>query len=198
MKKLLTIIFFLCSATIFAQRASFYTSSPHEVRLSYGYLDREDYPFYSYNAGNAYENGKYYLGSTKSSGVFGISYFYHPSFINGRFSFGGSLQYSQFNTPLKKLPEQNKIKTYHDKYFMITPSIRYAWVAKDFFQIYSGIGVQFCKSSFDSDSYIDGSWETNIDINLIGASIGTTYFGFAEININGNYSNYLVGVGYRF
>lgn len=223
MKKLCLLTALLCTfcVSITAQRKDFFKDKKHELRLSLGSVNDDGYhssryyvPYgygYMYYGGYGWYGGDYYeaanyMGATKTLGVIGLSYFYHLP--NTRFSFGSTFSYNGYNTNFYQRSDNAKVGHFKEYNLGFTPSVRYAWIAKDWFQLYSGVGVSLYfnstryklemnegKKSYESKNT---SFEQNIQITPIGFSVGKTFFAFGEANIGGRTGTFVGGIGYRF
>lgn len=223
MKRIFLFTLLLCAFTValFAQKKDYFKEKKHELRLSYGsvndseYYDHFRYGYYNYYY-NSYYNGGYggsfgsssmstYMGATKTTGVIGGSYFYNMSSL--RFSFGGTLSYSGYNTDLKDRINDRKIGSIKGHNLAFTPTVRYAWISKENFRLYSGIGWSFymdiARYKWDnkesgSDKNTETTFSNQIMVTPVGFSYGKDIFVFGEVNLGGRVGNFVGGVGYRF
>jgi hypothetical protein len=220
MKRIFLFTLLLCAFTValFAQKKEFFKEKKHELRLSYGsvndddYYDRfryyyQDYAYYNSYLGNINSpNLSTYAGSTKTTGVINGSYFYNMSDV--RFSFGATLSYSGYNTEFKNRIDGKKAGDLNGHNIALTPRIKYAWLSKENFRFYSGIGWSFY---WDISRYnlnvndgatkfkaTDTNFDTQWMITPIGFSFGKDIFVFGEANIGGRVGNLVGGIGYRF
>lgn len=228
MRKLCLLMALLCPFCIatMAQRKDFFKDKKHELRLSIGSVNDDGYHgyygyyggygyygYYGYNSqyGYGYGYGDYYgaaiySGPTKTMGVLGLSYFYHLP--DTRFSFGTTLSYNGFNTNYYQRSDGSKIGHFKEYNLAFTPSVRYAWIAKDWFQFYSGVGVSLyfnvarqnvnTKNTASSYNFNNTFFEQNIQVTPIGFSVGKTIFAFGEVNLGGRTGTFVGGIGYRF
>lgn len=219
-----TLLMLLCTWFTFnlnAQKADYYKENKHEVRLSLGTTPSDRYAVdgYYYNSGfynypNLTPSQVSYLrqpmnyGARKSSGAIALTYFYHAPWINGRFTFGGSLAYNKLWRDNKHSITGFKMGEQRESTIAITPMIRYAWIAKPIFQVYSGIGASIYREEYKYKEQLtpemeqrktsyDG-WEASFMLTLAGVSVGKRVFGFGEFNIGGRMGEFVGGVGYRF
>lgn len=227
MRKLYLLTALICTlcVTLSAQRKDFFNDKKHELRLSIGSVNDDgyynkyyyggyyNYYGYSYGYGSVYGYGfgdyyaaENYSGPTKTLGVLGLSYFYHLP--NTRFSFGATTSYNAFNTNYYKRSANTKIGYFKEYNLAFTPSVRYAWITKDWFQLYSGVGVSLYlhitrykldeKKEDSSYDLRDTNFLQNIQVTPLGFSVGKTIFGFGEVNIGGRAGTVVGGIGYRF
>lgn len=233
MKRTTILLFFLtiCSLTAISQTKDYFKINKHEIRLSYGSVNDDNYydRFYS-TVGYPYSYGSYYYGSyygyigsrysgyfnytgamyysgpTKTTGVFGLSYLYNMAKI--RLSFGGIISYSGYNTDIKERLTQTKVGYVKGHNLAITPTIRYAWLSKEKFRLYSGFGLSFYWD-MARRNYPQGKDEAAFKVNQtdfdtafqltpIGFSFGKDIFVFGEANLGGRTGTFVGGIGYRF
>ncbi len=217
----------LICGVISAQEKYKYKSEKHEIRLSIGSVGT-DYYQQTYNYNNYYYGGYGYnygygIGGYPDSddtyidtdtysdakittGVLGLSYFYHLP--NNRFSVGATLSYNSFNQDYRKTTTDQQTGNLKEYNLAFTPSIRYAWVANPLLQLYSGIGSCFYlnvtkNKSYDekgeiSYNHSNTDFKHEMQLTLIGCSVGKKLFGFGEINIGGRAGIVVGGIGYHF
>jgi len=227
MKRFYLFTLVLCAffSGIVAQKKEFFKEKKHELRLSYGSVNDDNYydRFHIYSGylyGGYYNYGNYdrlysnsyisdvsvYSGATKTTGVFSGSYFYNMSSL--RFSFGSAVSYSGYNTDFYNRIDDKKRGYLKGHNIAITPIIRYSWISKEKIRLYSGIGWSFywdisnykLKPSHGKNSVKHTSTKFSNEFMLtpIGFSYGKELFVFGEINLGGRTGNFVGGVGYRF
>lgn len=232
MKRFILFTLLLCAfcSGMIAQDKDFFKENRHEVRLSYGsvntdiYYDRFTYPYrYYYNRyGYGYGYGRWgqlnrdydgnyktagiYAGPTKTTGVLSGSYAYNLPGI--RFSFGSTFSYSGYSTDLFNRIDGSGLGSIKGHTIAITPTVRYAWLSKGSFRLYSGIGLSFywdlyrlkqdspdhSASSKVSKNYFDGA----LMVAPVGFTFGKKLFITGEANLGGRTGSFVGGVGYRF
>lgn len=222
MKKVSLFAFSLCcfciSAT--AQTKEYFKDKKHELRLFYGSVEQEAFYDSFYMPKGLYQMGSqlgkdniiqnfyksaYYSGPMKTTGVFGGSYFYNLSKV--RFSFGATFSYAGYQGDyLDRINHQKKGK-FNGHSIGITPAVRYAWISKSWFRLYSGVGLSIY---FDKGKYsVNGPTNKNhglkentsggaLQLTPIGFSVGKDWFAFGEANLGGRTGNFIGGIGYRF
>ena len=220
MKRIFLFTLLLCafSVALLAQKKEYFKEKKHELRLSYGsvndseYYDHFRYGYYNNNYYNNFYYGGYgspsistYLGATKTTGVIGGSYFYNMSSL--RFSFGGTLSYSGYSTDYKDRISDRKVGSLKGHNIAFTPTVRYSWISKENFRLYSGVGLSLFYNitknelnNSDSGNYknTESDFSTKLMVTPIGFSYGKDIFVFGEANIGGRVGNFVGGVGYRF
>lgn len=227
---LFTVLLCACYIGITAQTKDYFKDKKHELRLSFGsvtddmYYDRFYYSknywyegggnYLSYGGSNmgrytggaSYKDGAYYNGKMKTTGVLGGSYFYNMSKI--RFSFGGTFSYSGYNTDIFERISGAKEGYIKGHTIAFTPTIRYSWLSKSCFRLYSGIGFSMFydirKSKLGAGRFEqygrkdESKFDTSFQLTPIGFSVGKDIFAFGEVNIGGRTGTFVGGVGYRF
>lgn len=225
MKRIYLFTLLLCafSSGIIAQKKEFFKDNKHELRLSYGSVNDDSYydQFYYMQSYGYYSGGGYYpgyggyydsdylgaatySGATKTTGVFGANYFYNMSDL--RFSFGGALSYSGYNTDFYNRLDDSKAGYKKGHNIAFTPMIRYSWLSREKFRLYSGIGWSFywditrykMDSKSGSSKNNNTSFGSELMLTPIGFSFGKKVFVFGEVNLGGRTGNFVGGVGYRF
>jgi hypothetical protein len=168
--------------------------------LQYGYNYYSNY-YNAYDLGlgssmNSYEASKKYIGATKTAGVLGLSYFFHIP--NSRFSVGGTLSFNKFNTNTHTLPNNDKTGNIAAYNYAFTPSVRFAWLRKSWFQLYSGAGASLNLYNRRADSRNYSQWDIVLQLTPVGFSVGKDLFVFGEGNVGGRTGAFVGGIGYRF
>ncbi len=231
MKRFHLFTLFLCAffTSVTAQKKEFFKEKKHELSLSYGSVNDENYYlnynrgyyggyypsngyyYASYNRGwdygdDAYQRTSTYQGPTTTTGVFNGSYFYNMS--NLLFSFGGTLSYIGFNANSYNRLSDTKTGDFKRHTIAFTPTVRYAWISRENFRLYSAIGWSFYRNSehykTSSDSDTDHSKNNSTlsgnaaMLTPLGFSFGKELFIFGQVNLGGRTGNFVGGVGYRF
>ncbi len=231
MKKIFPIVLFLCLSCmgLTAQTKEYFKEKKHELRLSFGSVNEDNYydNFYNwsgryyggygasgfyggynfnrYSLWSSYYDAACYSGPTKTTGVFGLSYFYNLSKI--RFSFGGTFAYAGYNSDIRNRITDAKEGFVKGHSFSFTPTVRYAWLSKKWFRLYSGVGLSLVvdKTNYKQHSAPGATVRTYgsefygaFQLTPIGFSVGKDWFAFGEVNLGGRTGTFTGGVGYRF
>ena len=128
-------------------------------------------------------------------------YFYH--FNNPRLAVGGSLSYSKWDSDVLNRKSHEKVGECNRNFFSVMPSVKYYWVNKNHFGLYSkaaaGVGILTNKSK-DFETMKDKK-ETSVyfmfQASLIGAEFGGKVRGFVELGV-GDQGFLQAGVRYKF
>lgn len=220
-KKIIFCSIFLFSVlSMVGQTKEYFQDKRHELRLSWGnvysdYYHRTYLPNNAYNSWfnttNSYTTSEYewsmaHLGPQKTTGTISAGYFYHPSWINGRFTVGTSISYSGFSEDIKSSLTSATMGNIKEYNLAFTPSVRYAWIAKPVFQLYSGIGISLYYNDYKANVEMrltnevlkNTDLKTSFQVTPLGLSIGKDVFVFGEVNLGGRTGLFVTGGGYRF
>ncbi len=82
-------------------------------------------------------------------------------------------------------------------FYTIMPSVKYNWLNKSHFSMYSklGVGVTICSDSGIGDSKSSSS--VNWQVSLVGMEFGSAFRGFLELG-TGEQGIFLAGLRYKF
>ena len=135
-------------------------------------------------------------------GPVSVEYFRH--FNNPRLAVGGFVSYSKWDSDiLKKGGNHEKVGERNRSYFAVMPAIKWYWVNKNSFGLYSkaAAGIAFLSSTekdfATSKSEDDSSSHFMFQCSVIGAEFGKQVRGFAELGF-GNQGFVQVGIRYKF
>ena len=135
-------------------------------------------------------------------GPISAEYYYH--FNNPRLAIGGIVSYSKWDSDiLKKSGNQEKVGERNRSYWSVMPAIKWYWVNKNAFGLYSkGAAGPAFLSSTEKDfatgkSTDDNSTHFLFQLSFIGAEFGKQLRGFAEAGI-GEQGFLLAGIRYKF
>ena len=174
----------------------------HEIGISYGTVPNSVWVDAYTNIisslfGETHDNNKYL-------GPIALEYYYHTSPLLGV----GAVAIFSSNS---EDTFENKIKTSHHKknYFSFMPSVKFNWLRKNNWGMYSKLAVGVTYSKFDYEDYEENGkkFEDNTTANdllfnfhasLIGVEVGNNHVrGFAEFGV-GEQGIALAGVRYKF
>ena len=131
-------------------------------------------------------------------GPISIEYFRH--FNNPRLAIGGILSYSKWDTDILKRSSKEKVGECKRSFFSIMPSIKYYWINKNSFGLYSkaaaGAGFLSTKEKGQNNSSDSGTYFM-FQLSLAGVEFGSAFRGFAEFGF-GNQGILMAGVRYKF
>jgi len=150
--------------------------------------------------------------STRSIGSIHIGFLRH---YNDKINFGFNAAFGSYSTlwAYKDQPNISSGNTveFFNTYITLAARFNYNWLVKDTYRFYSGFGVgstfvssdytfkSFDESSLENETFAraTNSFQSDIQITLIGIRAGKNLAGFAELGIG--YQGFLnVGVSYRF
>lgn len=113
---------------------------------------------------------------------------------------GGDVSYCGFFGSFKDRYTDQKVGNYRDHFISIMPAVRFSYLNRDHFTLYSGIAggvaLEYCKSY---TGYKAHNNHLAFQLTLFGISAGSQrWFGFAELGcgFKGGYAN--AGFGFRF
>ena len=200
MKKFLVMVAAAMMATMSVNAQS--DEPKHEIGVSYGLGASAVIDLFGPKLSNAIFDSASGCDTENDTqiGTIGVEYFYHLN--NPRLAVGGILAFAHYGEDV--VYKKDKVGERTRNYFTAMPAVKYDWVHKDNFAIYSklGAGVMFL-SDKQTETNKDKS-ETNSDIffmwqaSLLGIEAGSKNFrGFCEVGI-GEQGIILAGVKYKF
>lgn len=171
-----------------------------EVSIGYGDVLTSISPIYDNYGTSSYPNYDWfdsntYKGDEKSPGAFSLSYMYG---IKKWLWLGVSATYTSFYQNVHDFSHQ-KVATNSGHKIAIIPMIRFMYVNKESFNLYSsfGIGTSFGLYSDKEMDIYTLNWHPVIQLTGIGVSVGKDLRGFAEFGC-GPRGIFNCGVQYRF
>lgn len=200
MKKIIAIVVvtLMAATTLFAQN----DEPRHEIGVSYG----AGVSLIGDGIASGLVNGLFNsLGDSKKTnqkelGTFGVEYFYHLN--NPRVAVGGVATFSRYGEDIEK--DDKKVGERRRTYISVMPAIKYYWVNKQHFGLYSKAAVGAMYATAKSENYPDNtsSKDNNFyfmyQASFIGLEAGSTHFrGFFEGGI-GEQGIFLAGLRYKF
>ena len=152
-----------------------------------------------------------YCKDKVTSGTWGASYAYRLPFWGDRILIGASFSYLNYHRNYNERLTDNKIGIVSSNHYTLTPSIKYTWLKREWWQMYSGLAIALdmekSANKIDKENDFiplyknsDTSFHGNFTCTFVGISVGKKYFGFGEFNGGGAAENiyFLLGAGYRF
>ena len=135
-------------------------------------------------------------------GPISAEYFYH--FNNPRLALGGFLSYSKWDSDIQKRSgNHEKVGERKRNYWAVMPAIKWYFVNKDAFGLYSkaAVGAAFL-SNTEKDLQTGKSKDDNgtyflFQLSFIGVEFGKQFRGFAEAGV-GEQGFLLAGIRYKF
>ncbi len=135
-------------------------------------------------------------------GPISIEYFRH--FNNPKLAIGAFVSYSKWDSDIqKKGGNHEKVGERKRNYFAVMPAIKYYWVNKNSFGLYSkgAVGVAVLNSTVKdlatNTSKDESSTHFMYQLSLIGAEFGKQFRGFVEAGV-GEQGFIQAGVRYKF
>lgn len=200
MKKILLMAVAALMATVNVSAQEGYDTK-HEIGISYGFGSNSDIiNGFGGGLGKA-------LGGARSEnrvrfGALSAEYFYHVSEVIG---VGGILSYARYKEDVYWRSDDTKSGVDKLNYFTIMPSVKFNWLRKDHFGMYSklaaGASLSNIKSESEnknSESGTENKVHFNWQASLIGIEAGGSRLrGFAELGF-GEQGIGLLGIRYKF
>lgn len=200
MKKLILMIgaaIFLCGSSVGASAQN----ARHEIAVSYGTLSNSTWidVFEDANIASTVQGIKF--SDSKEIGSISAEYFYHINPLLGLGAIGSFGASSQ-----DILSNQTKIGKMRHKFFTVMPAMKFNWLRRSQWGLYSKIGLggtlRSEKDKFNDTSiykdYDDNMFHFNWQVTFIGIEAGSeSVRGFIETGV-GEQGAFLVGVRYKF
>ena len=175
----------------------------HEIGLSYGLGASAVLDGLGYGLGNAVFDS--FTGAEAKSneqiGTIGLEYFYHLN--NPRLAVGGIVAIAHYADDVVKKKTDTKIGERIRDYVTVMPAVKYDWVHKTNFALYSkagaGIMVHNCQEKDFELKEEKKSSDTFFmyQLSFIGVEFGKNFRGFLEAGF-GEQGIVMAGVKYKF
>lgn len=176
MKKIFIIAALVLAATLNLSAQNYWKN---EIGISYGFGALTD-------VSSSYLKGIFSGKQTNYIGAFGAEYFYRPKSALG-VGVVGTFSTCKWN-------EIDKART---KYFSIMPAVKYNWLNRDHFSMYSklALGVLIGIDSGDHNDKTKAAlaWQAS----AVGAEYGSAFRGFVELGF-GEQGILIAGLRYKF
>lgn len=197
MKKILILAVIAMMSTVTVNAQEGYEDTKHEVAVSYGLLSTSNWLDVFENvvtvsvAGAEYDNEKFI-------GPIGVEYFYRANKwlgVGGVFTYGCSKKDIMFSG--------QKDGTYKNTYMTVMPAVKFDWLRKSKWGMYSklGVGATFRTEKTeikDGKDTNENATHFNWQASLIGVEVGSPYLrGFFELGM-GEQGTVLAGVRCKF
>lgn len=179
-------------------QAGYYTK--HEIGISYGFGSNSDIV-------NGFGGGlgKSLAGARGENrtriGAISAEYFYHASKIIG---VGGIFSYARYKEDTYFGSDDTKLGADTDNYFTVMPAVKFNWLRKNHFGMYSKLaaGVSFSSIKFEDESGNQSNSDNKTHFNWQASLVGIEAGGgalrcFAELGI-GEQGMALLGIRYKF
>lgn len=170
----------------------------HEISLSYGWLSTSDWlniyeelikaPF----SGSQQQRNESYYGPIAGE------YFYR---LNNTIAVGGIAAFGHFSYDLyeKKDGVEQSRGEVANNYFTVLPAVKFNWLNKKNFGLYSklAVGATFRSEKDDDINYSESSVHINWQASLLGIEAGANHmFGFAELGF-GEQGTLIAGIRFK-
>lgn len=194
----IVVVALMAATCIFAQ-----SNEPrHEISVSYGAGISLIGDGISNGIGNGIfdsMSGRKWANS-KEFGTLGLEYFYHLD--NPRIAIGGIATYSQYGEDVIKEDVKEGERT--RRYISVMPSVKYYWVNKQHFGLYSKAAAGVMYTTAKSENTLKNTSETDsrlgfmFQASLLGIEGGSQHIrGFIEAGV-GEQGILLAGLRYKF
>ena len=200
MKKILLMAVAALIATVNVSAQEGYDTK-HEIGISYGFGSNSDI-INGFGGGLGKALGGARSENRMRFGALSAEYFYHVSEVIG---VGGILSYARYKEDVYWRSDDTKSGVDTNNYFTIMPSVKFNWLRKDHFGMYSKLaaGVSLCNfksenENKNSESETENQVKFNWQASLIGIEAGGSRLrGFAELGF-GEQGIGLLGIRYKF
>ena len=171
----------------------------HELSLSYGVGSAAQFGAgIGEGIGLIFSNTEY--DDRAIIGPIAAEYYYH--FNNPKWAIGGILSYCKWDSDRINKSSREKESEVNRNFFSVMPSVKYYWINKNSFGLYSklGAGIGFL-SRTDKDQTnaekSDNGCYFMFQLSVLGAEFGGKFRGFAELGI-GDQGLLQAGIRYKF
>ncbi|MBO4564950.1 MAG: outer membrane beta-barrel protein [Bacteroidaceae bacterium] len=198
MKKIIVMAAVAMMAAMSASAQNGYDETKHEIGITYGVGANSDIIDAYEKIGGAlvgakYENEKYF-------GPISAEYFYH---VKPWLGVGGIFAYGQSKQDVYTLG--SKDGEMKNNYFTLMPAVKFDWLRKQHFGMYSklAVGATLRNEKYISDTAVnkdksDSELHLNWQASLLGIEAGSpTFRGFIELG-TGEQGIALIGLRYKF
>lgn len=174
----------------------------HEISVSYGFGSTSQLgEGLGEGIGLIFSETEYDDGSIL--GPISLEYYYH--FNNPRLAVGGFLAYSKWDSNILNKKTQEKVGERKRSFWSVMPAVKWYWVNKNIFGLYSkgAVGVAYLSSSSKTTEKAQDMFEDDNSIHfmyqlsLIGVEFGGKFRGFAEAGV-GEQGFLQAGIRYKF
>ena len=198
MKKIISIVAVILMTAMSAQAQSNGYDTKHEVAISYGIDSNSQIIDVFETIGGAMVGARF--ENESFTGPISAEYFYH---VKNWLGVGGILAYGQNKQDVYLLGEKDGVSK--NSYLTLMPAVKFDWLRKKHFGMYSklAVGATLRNEKYDSDKasskdYSDSEVHVNWQLSLFGIEAGSpTIRGFLELG-TGEQGIILAGVRYKF
>ena len=198
MKKLLVLAAAALMAATNVNAQNGYDDTKHEVAISLGGASNSQWIDVFEDLTTAMFTGK--LGDRDFDGPFSAEYFYH---VKNWLGVGGIFVYGRSTQDV--LESDRKIGDANDNYLTLMPAVKFDWLRKKNFGMYSKLafGATYRSEKIEYQNvkdkdYDESAFHVNWQVSLLGIEAGSpTLRGFVEVG-TGEQGIGLIGVRYKF
>lgn len=125
-----------------------------------------------------------------------VSYAYR---VAERWEIGAVVSYTGFYNGLWRVSDSRKVETHREYYLSVMPQVRYSWMSRKRFRLYSGLDLGLllaARRSFFEDSFRSRATAT-AQCTFLGMTLGREFFFSAELGA-GCRGILNLGMGWRF
>ena len=129
--------------------------------------------------------------------VFGLEYSSNLTTVIG---FGAGVYYGYYQTPVS-IPQDGAdglLRTEHSHYMQVMARVRFNWLNREYFRMYSAVGLGFGLHHSNDCGYVNREMFPLLQLTYFGISVGKKVYGFAECGVGMQYTGIMAGLGYRF
>ena len=198
MKKILVMVAVAIMTAMNVSAQNGYDETKHEVAVTYG-IDSNSQIIDAFETiGGALVGAKF--ENEKFTGPISVEYFYH---VKNWLGVGGILAYGQNKQDVYFAGDKDGVSK--NTYLTMMPAVKFDWLRKKNFGMYSklAVGATLRNEKYDSDApsgkdYSDSDVHVNWQASLLGIEAGSpTFRGFLELG-TGEQGIILAGVRYKF
>ena len=198
MKKLLAMVAVAMMTAMNVRAQNGYDETKHEVAVTYG-IDSNSQIIDAFETiGGALVGAKF--ENEKFTGPISVEYFYH---VKNWLGVGGILAYGQNKQDVYLASDKDGVSK--NTYLTMMPAVKFDWLRKKNFGMYSklAVGATLRNEKYDSDKAStnddsDSEVHVNWQVSLLGIEAGSpTIRGFLELG-TGEQGIALIGLRYKF
>ena len=198
MKKILVMVTVAMMTAMNVNAQNGYDDTKHEVAISLGGASNSQWIDVFEDLTTAMFTGK--LGDRDFDGPFSAEYFYH---VKNWLGVGGIFVYGRSTQDI--LESDRKIGDANDNYLTLMPAVKFDWLRKKNFGMYSKLafGATYRSEKIEYQNvkdkdYDESAFHVNWQVSLLGIEAGSpTLRGFVEVG-TGEQGIGLIGVRYKF
>lgn len=96
--------------------------------------------------------------------------------------------------------DNRKIGQYSGVYMSILPEVRFSYINRTYFRMYSGVGLGLSLKMVNDNAInkLETTPGVAFQLTPVGVTVGRNVYGFAELGIGTQFMGMMVGIGFRF